>query len=354
VGAALAAAAAARGRREAARMPPPARRGGGRGGGPALNFTVRSDGSGDFASVGAALAFCNASGDADALGHVTLHLLGTFYERVEIPPLFPAGVTLIGDGARAEDALVVFDRGGAAGNFTTWFAHTLLVAATDVTLVNVAIANNASGYDAAIAGQAPALHLAVTADRFACFGCSLLGAQDTLYTGGAGAGLRSYFRGGRINGSCDTIFGGSSSVFEGVALSMRTTVTAPRGEPASAYLFLGGTLEGAGILLGRPWGQLSAVIFKNVSMSSAVLPEGWNDWGHGCTDGLSQWCAPLTFAEFQSKGPGGAPGKRVKWARELTPPQAAAWNVTGVLRGWNPVALLRGDAARAVQLLLSS
>lgn len=303
--------------------------------GPAVNLTVRSDGSGDFLSVGAALASCNASGDPSLLGHVTLHLLGVFFERFEVSVLFPSGVTLIGDGRTPDDALIIFNRGGLEG-YSTWWAHTVSVGAADVTFVNVAIANNASDYDSTIAGQAPALHLRVTADRFACFECALYGAQDTLYTGGAGYGIRSYFAGGFINGSTDSLFGGSSTVFEGVSLNMSNCVTAPRGEPSSAYLFLDCDITGAGTLLGRPWGQLSSVIFINTSMSAAVEPAGWNDWEHGCTAGHSGWCRDLTFAEFASHGPGASSRKRVAWSLQLDPAEAAAWNKSRVLRGWAP------------------
>ena len=304
--------------------------------GPDINLTVRSDGSGDFVSVGTALAFCNASGDASALGHVTLRLRGVFYERVEVSALFPSGVTLIGEGATPDDALIIFDRGGA--EYSTWWAHTMRVAAPDVSLINIAVANNASNYDSTIAGQAPALSIAPTADRFACFGCALYGAQDTLYTGPAGYGLRSYFSEAFINGSCDSIFGGSSSYFDRAVLRMSTTVTAPRGDPGSAYVFADAQLSGpSAILLGRPWGQLSAVVFKNTSMGAVVEPAGWDDWGHGCTSGTSEWCAALTFAEFASGGPGGNGSKRVRWSQQLTPQQAAEWNMTRVLRNWNPV-----------------
>lgn len=65
--------------------------------------------------------------------------------------------------------------------------------AAGVTVVNMAIANSAGDYDPTVGHQAVALHIDPTADRFACFGCALLGGQDTLYTGCAGYGLRSYF-----------------------------------------------------------------------------------------------------------------------------------------------------------------
>jgi pectinesterase len=330
---AAAAAAAAR-----ARTPPPP---------PIVNVTVRSDGSGDFSSVQAALDACNATGDPAQLGHVTLHLLGVFRERVEISPLFVNGVTLVGDGDAAGDALIVFNRAGA--NWSTWNSWTMRVGAADVTLSRVAVANDAAGFDSSVAGQSVALHLAVTADRFACLGCALFGAQDTLYTGGAGFGLRSYFGGSGggggavrafINGSCDAIFGGSSSVFEDVALEMSSTATAPRGEPASAFLFLGCSLDGraggagGAALLGRPWGQLSTEVWLDARLSAAVDPAGWSDFGHDCA--ATGWCAPVLFAEHNSSGAGADPAARVAWSRQLNASEAARWTRDRVLRGWEP------------------
>jgi pectin methylesterase-like acyl-CoA thioesterase len=285
--------------------------------------------------------------DAPAVGHVTLHLLGLFRERVEVSAAFSAGVTLVGDGAGADDALIVFNRSGAA--YSTWHSETLRVSAPDVTLVDVAVANDAAGYDSSIAGQSVALHIAVTADRFACFRCAVYGGQDTLYTGGAGFGARSYFADAFINGTCDSIFGGSSSVFERVVLAMSSTATAPRGEPSSAYLFLGGSLAGlAGrgpSFLGRPWGQLSALVFSGVSLSAAVAAPGYQDFNHDCT--TTPWCASLLFAEYNSSGAGADPAGRVPWSRQLNASEAALWTRDRVLRGWQPedALLWHGGAA---------
>ena len=162
-----------------------------------VNVTVRSDGSGDFSSVQAALDACHAGSDP-SLGHVTLHLLGTFRERVAISTAFTGGVTLIGDGASPDNALIIANRSGAA--FSTWYAHTLFVGAKNVTLVNVAVANDAGKYGNG-AGQSPALHIDVTADQLASFRCAFYGGVDTVYTGGAGYGLRSYFYDTYSNGT---------------------------------------------------------------------------------------------------------------------------------------------------------
>jgi pectinesterase len=212
------------------------------------------------------------------------------------------------------------------------------VGAADVTLDNVAVANDAAGYDADVAGQSVALHIAVTADRFACLGCALFGGQDTLYTGGAGFGLRSWSSGALLNGTVDSIFGGSSSVFDRSTLAMSSTAAAPRGEPASAYLFLNCSVPGlpgrGGTLLGRPWGQLSTAVFRDADLSAAVQPAGWADFNHDCA--TTDWCAPVLFAEAGSVGAGADPAARVKWSHQLNACAAAEWTAERVLRGWVP------------------
>lgn len=80
---------------------------------------------------------------------------------------------------------------GGGGNFRIPLDPSLQ--APGVTIVNMAIANDAGAYNSSTAGQSVALHVDATADRLACFGCALLGAQDTLYTGCSGYGLRSFF-----------------------------------------------------------------------------------------------------------------------------------------------------------------
>jgi len=299
-----------------------------------VTLRVRSDGSGDFRSVQAALESLDPADPA--LGHVTLRLLGSFRERVEVAPAFSGGVTLLGDGAAATDALISFNRSGAA--YSTWHSWTLRVGAADVTLANVAVANDAAGYDSGLAGQSVALHLAPTADRFACLGCALFGAQDTLYTGGAGFGLRSVFSRALLNGTCDSIFGGSSSVFDRATLAVASTATAPRGEPASAYLFLNCSVVGlpgrGGALLGRPWGQLSTVVWRDADLAAAVEAQGWSDFGHDCA--ATAWCGPVLFAEAASTGAGADPAGRVAWSRQLNSSAAAEWTAARVLRGWVP------------------
>jgi pectinesterase len=306
------------------------------GGGHVVNVTVRADGSGDYDSISAALTgCCTADTAAGELRPVFLHILGIFRERVAISSGFLGGVTIVGDGPQATDNLIAFNVSGAH-TFFTFDTHSVIVQAAGVTLINVAVANDAGGYGPT-AGQSVALHLAPTADKFACFGCMILGGVDTLYTGCTGYSLRSYFFDSFVNGSGDSIFGGSASVFEAVDLQMSFTVSAPRGEPAlSAYLFLDSTVSAGGgsVLLARPWGQDSTEVWINTYLPSTLGRPGWSDWGHECDS--TDWCRPLVFAEFNSSGPGASPATRVPWSRQLTATEAAAWTREGVLRGWQP------------------
>lgn len=60
-------------------------------------------------------------------------------------------------------------------------------------------------------------------------------------------------------------------------------ITAQRREsPAedTGFTFLGCTVTGVKTaVLGRPWGQYSRVVFAFSYISSAILPQGWDDWG---------------------------------------------------------------------------
>ena len=80
--------------------------------------------------------------------------------------------------------------------------------------------------------------------------------------------------------------------------------------------------------LGRPWGPLATVIYKNCWMGGHIHPAGWTA---GRVD-----VAHVLYAEFNSSGPGASAGTRASFSRQLTPQQAQIWNVSSVLRGWLP------------------
>ncbi|KAH7524106.1 hypothetical protein FEM48_Zijuj06G0083800 [Ziziphus jujuba var. spinosa] len=98
-------------------------------------------------------------------------------------------------------------------------------------------------------------------------------------------------------------------------------ITAQRREsPAedTGFTFLGCTITGVKTaVLGRPWGSYSRVVFAFSYMSSAILPQGWNDWG----DSSKQ--STVYYGQYKCYGRGAITSKRVGWARSLTSQEAS-------------------------------
>ena len=306
---------------------------------------VYSDGSGDYSTITAALASLTPA----ATGALTLYLRGRFRERVSLPAAFAYGVTLQGladpaSGARALLAYNVSGSGGSScsgsGGPGTFGSATLENFAAGLTLADLDVANDACDYNHKAAGQSVALmnH----GDRMALFGVRLLGSQDTLYTGEAGG--RAYFYDTFVNGTCDALFGSAAAVFEACTIRMDFTVTAQRGDNASALLLLDSSIDAltanGSVLLGRPWGPQARVVLKGNWLGGGVARAGWDDWGHNCTAAppprAATWCADVIFAEYNSSGPGADAHGRVWWSYQLDAAEAGAWSKEGVLRGWAP------------------
>ena len=238
---------------------------------------------------------------------------------------------------------------------------TMLAEADDLAVTNMTIANDACGYDAHSASQSDALQ--ALGDRQLFKECRILGGQDTVLTGGGMT--RQYFYRSFVNGSCDSIYGGSAAVFDQCTITVTDHITAhkpppvenvTRGPLTPTYLFVDSRLEKPSKAefdyptaakgrteLGRPWGSYAHVVYKNVWMADHIASYGWGDWAHGCSafgtacaSNANCWCQNVTYAEFNSTGPGAAPTSRVKWSKQLTQAEAARYTPTAVLRGWIP------------------
>eukprot|EP00947_MAST-08B_sp_MAST-8B-sp1_P003127 g3127.t1 len=230
--------------------------------------------------------------------------------------------------------------------------ETLLAESKDLLVLNLTVANDACGYDAKLAAQSEAVQL--LEDRIALRHVRVLGGQDTIY--GAGPpGSRQYFLQSYVNGTCDSIYGSSSMVFDRCTIAISDHVTAAAGATfpwevdrgsRSVILFFNSSLvkpprrraDEAAVAagkteLGRPWRSMAATVYRDVWMDDHIAPYGWGDWGHGCSDGpdgganclenRSCWCQNVTYVEYGSRGPGaGSPTKannqRVKWAHQLS------------------------------------
>jgi pectinesterase len=305
-----------------------------------VTLRVFADGTGDFASVQAAI---DSVARTPGAGHATLQLRGVFRERVSVWANLSSGVDFVQAPSAADRPLIIYNVSGAGGSSCngtggpgTFGSFTVQVLADDVRMRGVDVANDACGYDHKAAGQSVALD--IRSDRFAFFSASLLGSQDTLYTGRA----NTYFADLFINGTCDAVFGNSNAVFERATIRMDFTVTAQRGPPPpnrTAYLFLNSSvdsLSGAPLLLGRPWGPDAMTIFSGCELGAGIDPAGWSDWSHNCTTAPTSWCADVYYAEFNNTGPGWQPKSRVPWAKILDDAEGESWTVERVLGAWKP------------------
>jgi len=306
---------------------------------------VASDGSGQYTTVGAAVAALPSGG--------TIYIKpGTYNERVVITA---PNLSIIGLGT-SPSQVVITDNLGAANTGSDETSATMDVTRTSTNfyLNNVQLVNNYiwSG------SQNQALALWVNADRAVISNVNLIGEQDTLYAGAYGCGTgyctvsRQYFVNDFVEGNVDYVFGNGTTVFDHssfytlyhTSASGETTITAQNKSnsgDANGFVFTNDTLtaesdSGAqtNLYLGRPWGAYSTTVFMNTYMNAPIAPAGWVEFTPGTTDNL-----PTSYyAEFNSYGTGAA-GTRESYAVQLSGAQTASWQPATWLAGsdsWNP------------------
>jgi len=260
---------------------------------------------------------------------------GVYREQLRLP--FAKGpVSLLGLGD-PQSVTVAADQ-MCGGDDPTVACGALQVLADDFVLSNVTLVN---AVEDRVVPAGDAFAIEVAGDRAALYNVRLLGKDDTVFTGPK----RVYFRGCWINGSTDFNFGRGSAVYDRCTLVAQpgkywSFMTAHAGNgsslPRTAYLlqdcmlpYVGGGARKGTTYLGRPWGQLATVIYKNSWLGEHIAAGGWAG-SHG---------TPLdnvTYAEFNSSGPGSNPTARVSWSFQLDESEAAKWTPTRVLHGWQP------------------
>ena len=255
-------------------------------------------------------------------------------------------ISLVGDHPSAH-AVVVMGRGfvgiDCGGANATLPCGVLSVEADDFVLANITLANAANAttmVPTILAGKPFAIE--VGADRCAIYNTRLLGKDDSVFTGSH----RVYFRNTTISGSTDFNFGQGSAVYDRCTLVAQpgqfwSFITAHAGTPAhnnvprTSYLIQDSRLPLVGAqrlgttFLGRPWGPMSSVVYKNTWMDKHIATAGWSGVGRMPMQNVS-------YAEFNSSGPGADPGKRASFSKQLTAAEAAEWTVERVLQGWVP------------------
>jgi len=290
----------------------------------ATEMTVAQDGSGEFASIQAAIDAAKAFPDKPIAIFIKN---GVYQEKVKVHA-WNTHLTLKGEDK--EKTVITFDDHFDKinrGRNSTFHTYTLLVQANDFRAENLTIENTAGPVGQAVA-------LAVEADRCAFINCNIKGHQDTLYV--AGEGARQCFRDCYIEGTTDFIFGEATAFFENCRIHCKadsyiTAASTPK-DIDYGFVFLNCTLtadEGVNkAYLGRPWRDYAKTVFINCEMGSHILPEGWDNWSSPERE------QTIFYAEYNSQGPGAAPQQRVDWSHQLSRKEAKGYTLEKVFREW--------------------
>ena len=313
---------------------------------------VALDGSGDVASIGAAV------GAAWRSPHPVEVVVapGTYREIVRIWPGTPTGLVLRGETGDASDVVLTYDLAAGTekfygGEFGHTGAATLAILADDVTVRDLTIEN---AYDEEAHGGSQAQALRTVGDRVMLEGVRVLGNQDTFLaeTPGQGTTSRVYVRDAYIEGDVDFIYGSATLVLEGSEIrsldrgseDVNGYVCAPSTEEGSRGIlvtdctFTSDAAEGS-VFLGRPWHPSSnpdvapSAVVRDSHLGHHVGTPAWSDMGG--------WPWEEDFLrEHANTGPGAAaPGQVVEGRPQLTADEASEHTRETYLRGeddWTP------------------
>ncbi|PAM93636.1 pectate lyase [Flavobacterium sp. IR1] len=285
-------------------------------------FTVAQDGSGDFIKIQDAINACPAF----PYEKITVFIKnGIYTEKVRIPE-WNTKVTLVGESK--EGTIISFDDNFSKinlGRNSTFYTYTVLVEGDDFSASNLTI-RNTSGHN----GQAIAL--SIVANRAQVSNCNILGNQDTLYVSGKEA--KQYFKDCFIEGTTDFIFGSATVLFENCSInsikdSYITAASTPEGTPFG-FVFKNckiiSNTETKEVYLGRPWRIYAKTVFIDCDMAKHIKPEGWENWSKPEAEKTA------FYAEYNCKGEGFQPNKRVSWSHQLTKKQAAIYTIENILK----------------------
>ncbi len=294
------------------------------------NLVVAADGGGQFKTVQEAIMAVPAG---SATNPVIIHIKPGTYRELVYVQREKRFFRLVGEDARKTvltydlNAKMPGPDGKPIGTFRT---ASTVVDADDFTAENLTFENSAGPV-----GQALAVR--IEGDRVVFRNCRFLGWQDTILDNRG----RHYYQACYIAGHVDFIFGGGTGFFEkcrihclrdGYITAASTPDNQPFGFVFSECAVTGETPE-VRTYLGRPWRAYASTAFLNCELGAVVRAEGWHNWHKPEVERTAR------YAEFHNTGPGARPGARVKWAKQLTAAEAAAFARENVLRGndgWQP------------------
>jgi pectinesterase len=304
------------------------------------NLTVAKDGSGNYATVQAAI---NAAPD-NGSSWFTIYIKNGSYKEVITVASTKTYLRLLGQSATG--TILTYDNCSDTAGGTSASASVFIKAnnfiAQNITFENSFDYNNSSYTNKQAVAAEP------QADRQIYSNCRFTGYQDTLY---CRAG-RQFFKSCYISGLMDYIFGEGTAVFSNCEIYSRNRssgcVSAPSTPSSSAYglVFLTCNLTGESLSsntfwLGRPWhpssstGVNSSATYLYCALPGFIRTEGWTSMS-----GVS----PSTerMKEYKNTGAGAV----VNSTRpQLSDSEAAAYTVKNILKGsdnWDPESVLAG------------
>jgi pectinesterase len=299
----------------------------------AADAVVATDGSGQYKSIQEAIATAPQQIDPGKFWTILVKP-GTYAEVVYVQRE-RGHIRLLGENAETTKitaslgAKTLGPDGKPIGTFRT---ATVQIDADDFVVENITLENAAGPV-----GQALAVR--VDGDRIVFRNCRFLGWQDTILVNRG----RHYFKDCLIVGATDFIFGAATSYFDGCTIrcesdSYITAASTPQEQPYG-LIFNRCKITGAKpevrACLGRPWRPYAMTVYLNCEMSDVVRAEGWHNWGKPEREQTTR------YAEHGNTGNGADTKKRVPWARQLLPQDAAALTAEKVLAGndgWQPAA----------------
>ncbi|MCO5553428.1 hypothetical protein L7F22_006949 [Adiantum nelumboides] len=278
-----------------------------------INAIVAKDGTGQYKKLRDAL---NAVPE-DYSGRYVIYIKAGEYDEgpFNISKALK-GLTLIGDGCNK--TIITGNADVATKGYTTYRSATVGIAAKGFLARYITFRNTAG----------PAGHQAVAmranAEDVVFDSCCFDGYQDTLYA----LSGKQFYRGCKIIGTVDFIFGNALVVFQNCDLVARlpaqgqqNTYTA-QGRKDKA-LVTGFTFQNCSLIqaedlksapfvvtsfLGRPWKAYSTSVFMQSYYGPHINPSGWLYWNDSHPHESTCF-----YGEYKNSGPGAAVTARVPW-----------------------------------------
>ncbi|MDR3737298.1 MAG: pectinesterase family protein, partial [Acidobacteriaceae bacterium] len=324
--------------------------------GPTQNV-VAVDGSGNFATLAAAIAALPAGGGA-------IYVRPGTYTGQNL--ISKSNVQLRGLGGDPTKVVLAGSQ-DAQQTGSDQASATLGVTGSNFYMETIYVNNTFQADNPTATGNTQSVALYLSGDKDVVYNSQIMARQDTLYANNGPA--RQYFYADKISGNVDYIFGDAAAVFDNCNIYSVYNLTATGGITITAqkklyaansaqnylsgYVITNSTLTNetdlgtpTNLLYGRPWGPYSTTVFINNSIQT-LNAAGWSEF----TPGVTNYLPTSTYAEYGNYGPTYTTSGREQYATFLTASAAAAYapdTFLGGTDGWSPTAGLKAYIASVV------